>query len=598
MNVVDISCRVGALTLLCAATPARAGGSQHDEDRFSGSATFDTEIRVQRYDPAPLVHSGGSKPRFVEQLSRWVIQGRYGDWTARVQLDQLVFAGLPHVVDGVRKPYIPPMQAACPGPAEMCLANPLRSERPGLSGYINPEKVALEYRKGDVELSLGDFYQSVGVGAVMNINRNVDNDVDTSIQGARLKWQPGDWEVTALAGTLNRQQVFQDQLNVLQLDGDRRHTVGLMQVKRYGIGATTLGVHGLLYNYVDPPSTDRSVRGLRGLSASVKQVPDALIAGTTASTSVAGVEFSGEVSVVSYPESDLHSSIFVPALESRSPGVAAYGSSFWFAGRTTWQVEARYLRNVYRLNNPIPVQYGYTVAAPPTLELERAINIDTAAVTGSNALGGGLVRVDVTASDNTTPYVAVGVTRDEDLVNAAQKSPAPETILQLQGGVEVLAGEWGLLVESRARTDIRDGDYGADKQLYSAVDIKNPVPLGSSMQTALVGQYFVHGQDNSLRTPDPWHEINVSVGYLVTPAVGLTLYYDHTTNPVAGGNGNLREDWPSAYGAAEVFWKPSTDWTVKAFHGGYAAGIRCSGGQCRNVPAFTGSRIAVVGTFD
>lgn len=591
--------RVGVclLSAVCA-TPSFAADPDEDRPSVATSVTFDTEVRLQRYDPAPLVYVGGSRPRFVEQLSRWVIQGRYGRWSAGVQLDQLAFAGLPHVVDGDTKLYLPPMQAPCPGSPESCLSNPFRGPGTGIATYVNPEKVSLEYRGDELKLSFGDFYQSVGVGAVMNVNRNVDNDVDTSIQGVRAVWLPGDWEVTALAGTLNRQQIFQDQLNVGQLDGDRRHVVSAVEVKRYGLGSSTLGVHAVLYNFVDASIPERSARGLSGFATALRQVPDALIAGSTASTSVAGVDIDGEISVIGFPSQDRHPALFVPTLEDIGPGLASYGSAFWFIGPTTWQLEARYFKNVYRLNNAIPVRYGYTIAAPPTLELERAINIDTAAITGSNALGGGLLRVDITASDATTPYVAFGVSRDEDLVNAAQKSPSPETIVQLQAGVEVLAGEWGLLVESVARADLRDGPYGADKQLYSAVDLKNPVPLGSSLQTALVGQYFVHGPDGSGRTPDPWHEINVSVGYLVTSSVGFTLYYDNTTNPVAGDNGNLRTDWPSAYGAGEVFWKPSAAWTVKAFHGGYAAGIRCSGGQCRNVPAFTGTRVAVIGTFN
>ena len=81
---------------------------------------------------------------------------------------------------------------------------------------------------------------------------------------------------------------------------------------------------------------------------------------------------------------------------------------------------------------------------------------------------------------------------------------------------------------------------------------------------------------------------------------GLANYTSSSFNVRKDGSnngGNLKEDWPAAYGAVELFWKPTSSWTVKAFHGGYAAGIRCSGGQCRNVPAFTGTRLAVVGTF-
>jgi hypothetical protein len=76
--------------------------------------------------------------------------------------------------------------------------------------------------------------------------------------------------------------------------------------------------------------------------------------------------------------------------------------------------------------------------------------------------------------------------------------------------------------------------------------------------------------------------------------MGVTGFLDYTTNPFAKAGGNLG---PYNFGAVEIYVKPSSAWTVKAFHGGYAAGIRCSGGQCRMVPAFTGTRLAVTGTF-
>lgn len=589
--------------LLALVSPALA---QDDDDKPKVAVSFniDTEVRLQRYDPTPLVHVGGARPRFIEEVTRIVGRANRGRWSFDLQVDQLAFIPLPHVIDGERKPYTPAMQGPCTGAPETCLTNPFR-ELTDDRFYINPEKVAATYQGEDFKLTFGDFYASIGVGAVMNINRNVDNDVDTSIQGFKLVAQPGEWKITALAGMLNRQQVFQDQPNPFLLDGDRRHLVAAARVERYRIGATTLGVHGAMYNYVDDQGDPESLRkGLQGPVNALGQVPDALIGGATMSTALGPVDLNVEADYFAFPEADQQPLLFVDGQEEVQPGVALYGSGLWFIGPTTWQLELRHFKNVYRLNNPVPVQYGYTVVAPPTLELERAINIDTAAVTGSNDLTGGLLLVDIMASDVATPYVGFGISRDEDLVNAAQKAPAPETILQLQSGAEILAPKWSLLLETVARLDIRDDGFGHDRQLYAAADIKAPLPKLAGTQIMLIGHHFKPGPQAGGFEPAPWHEINTSVSILGTPDLGFTVFYDHTTNPVSGydpvtdtGRGNLSEDWPSAFGAFELFWKPTSSWTVKAFHGGYAAGIRCSGGQCRNVPAFTGTRLAVVGTF-
>lgn len=580
--------------------PAEASPAEPAEkERPSVSVSFniDTEIRLQRYDPTPQVHVGGSKPRFVEEVTRIVGRANRGRWSFDLQVDQLAFIGLPHIVDGERKTVTPAMQSSCDdGAPENCLTNPFR-EWSNDRLYVNPEKIGATYRGEDFKITFGDFYASLGVGAVMNINRNVDNDVDTSIQGLRVIAQPGDWKITAMAGMLNRQQVFQDQQNPGLLDGDRRHIVAAARVERYNIGATTLGAHAAMYNYVDNSRDDSLEKGLQGPINALGQPPDAIIGGATMATSLGGVDLNLEADGISFAQDALHPAIYDLANEELQPGYALYGSGLWFTGPVTWQLEVRRFKNVYRLNNPIPVQFGYTIVAPPTLELERAINPNTAAVTGSNDLTGGLLRADMMIGD-AVPYLAIGVTRDADLVNAAQKAPEPETILQTQFGAEIIAAHWSLNIDGMARADLRDGEYGPDGQVYAATDIKAPLPLGlAGTQISLVGNHFWQGPTQSVPEAGTWHEFNTSVSVLIWPNFGITGFYDNTTNPIAGEGGNLREEWPHAYGAGELFWKPSSAWTVKAFHGGYAAGIRCSGGQCRNVPAFTGSRLAVVGTF-
>ncbi len=77
----------------------------------------------------------------------------------------------------------------------------------------------------------------------------------------------------------------------------------------------------------------------------------------------------------------------------------------------------------------------------------------------------------------------------------------------------------------------------------------------------------------------------------------FVLYQDWSDNPLLRSTGNLAFVDKDLYGALEVQWQPTTALTVKAFYGAYKAGIRCSGGQCRQLPGFNGARLGVNGVF-
>ena len=77
----------------------------------------------------------------------------------------------------------------------------------------------------------------------------------------------------------------------------------------------------------------------------------------------------------------------------------------------------------------------------------------------------------------------------------------------------------------------------------------------------------------------------------------LALHIDHTDDPIVqslsnnGAIGNLAydKDWRrSTYIGAEVIVKPVSNLELYAFFGSQKAGIVCTGGACRTVPAFTG----------
>ena len=65
----------------------------------------------------------------------------------------------------------------------------------------------------------------------------------------------------------------------------------------------------------------------------------------------------------------------------------------------------------------------------------------------------------------------------------------------------------------------------------------------------------------------------------------FTLYQDWSNNLQLQSRGNLNDE---LYAAFEAKWKPDDLSYFAALFGAYKAGIRCSGGQCRNLPGFEG----------
>lgn len=541
----------------------------------------DFELRYQQWDTTPLVRVAGPPPQFFEQVNRLTARAQVKRWGFNIQVDEVLFVGTPYLLDGKRVSDPPPLITDCSNPP--CVQSPF-----GESFYANAEKLAVNYKSADFEFTLGDFYTAFGYGAALNLNRNVDIDIDSSVQGLLLTTTPGDWEITGLAGTLNRQQVFADFINVGRLQGDFRHLVGGARIVRNNIGPATLGVHGVAYNFARD-------YGFKGAIDATDTPLDAVIGGATLDMyGVLGADWQFEADVVGFPLDEGQSILFA----DRDPelGHSLYGAAQFFLGSTVWQVEGKKYYNFQRVNRPTGSSEFYQVLTPPSLEYERAVNPDSQAALISDDIYGGRVQMDVIAG-NVTPYVAVGLFRDQDLANSAQKGPAPETIYVGGLGAEFLLDKITLLTNWQGRFEQRDGDNGRDAQIYGDIDFKFPLWGEAHADLILFGQRFFGGPHAEDFTEDIDHsftETSVSLSVAPNHAMGVTGYFDYTTNPVAQMGGNLG---PTNFGAVEAYFKPSSAWTVRAFYGGYAAGIRCSGGQCRLVPAFTGARVAVTGTF-
>lgn len=537
----------------------------------------DTEIRWWRRPERLPDFPNREVFNYVEQVNRFSAFFTRGKWTGWAQLDQVALFFNRYRLDGVLF-------------TERELVQPsLRSRSPGFS-YINLEKFAISRKGGDLDITFGDFYAAFGRGGTLNLNRNVDIDIDTSIQGLKAVYRPGEYTITGLVGHLNRQQVFQDNPNIL-IGPDRRHAIAGLSIERYGVGPATVALHGVAVDYV---TQDGFAAGFQELGTT----PDVLVGGMTVEMGTGPVDWAGEVDFYGFPTNAAWGGAEPCGGEPRCVGFAGYLSSTVYAGSTSILFEGKRYKDTERINGPLTSEL-YEIAILPTLEYELAITEDSAATLNSNDIWGGLVRIDFQASDSLMPYFSFMAARDNDL-GILHFNRVPETIFHPLTGVEYIAGEGSVLANAGWRTDLRDGrQWGYDRQLHADIQAKMPLGNGFFFAPQVNIEHFKWGvnigpgESPELQQTD-YVELESSLSLMKGSQLALTWFTDYTTNPLVNDIGNLGQNW---FGALEVQYKPTPAWTLKAFFGAYKSGIRCAGGQCRQLPGFNGARIAATGAF-
>lgn len=533
---------------------------------WSVSVTDDLEmrywIRDQRLpDPADVPVFN-----YFEQVNRLNVAAHRGPWSVKTQIDQVGLLANRYYLDDVlyreRELFAPDIVAPFGKDVDL---------------YANVEKIQVAWEKDHLLVELGDVYAAFGRGVALNLNRNVDIDIDTSIQGAKVVARPGAWDITAVMGQLNRQQVFQDNPN-RDLRGDLRHAMAAVRVERFGLGPANIGLHGVAYDFVQEAGFVEGFEQIAG--------PDVLIGGATAEIfGLGGIDWYLEGDVFDFT-SDLL------AGPDRPLGYAGYASATFYPGKTVWLVEAKRYRNTNQVNTVLSPEL-YQVAIAPTLEYERAITEDSAAAVGSEDIWGARVRMDWSLMPGKfVPYLATALYRDLDL-DGLHFNTVPETILHPMVGVDWLPGDGAALINLGYRRDIRDGggEHGSDEQIHGDVTLNFPIAAGFQGNINIGAEHYRWGvnplqQNDYTEAETAW---TVSKG-----PVAFTWFTDFSSNPLIDSTGNISD---TVYMAGELQVKPKPSITVKGFYGAYKSGIRCSGGQCRLLPGFEGARASVVASF-
>ncbi len=455
------------------------------------------------------------------------------------------------------------------------------------------EKVSVLGRAKVGTLTLGDSYASYGRGIAVNLNKNTDIDLDTSMRGVTGMVHVGQADLTGFTGVTNPQQIALENPNT-GLHVGRAHVVSGARADIYGLGPINLGAHGVMYQF--SRTADPTFNSL----ATYANPVDAVIAGASVEAmGIAGIDWFVEADWFEYLASDLVA----------PNGYEIYASGSAYPGLATVLVEAKRQVNTEVINTFASAD-NYELSSGPTLEYERVITEDSAAALNSNDLTGGRARVDLRLGKEMTtftPYLSEAVFYDADL-GGLHFNVTPEVITHTVAGVTWVKGEAHLLLNAGFRLDVRQPDLdpegselsvpeggvdqGADRLIHGDVSLTLPIAGPVSVELAPAVQSF-HWGVNPQQQAD-YLDFSGALAVKIGAPWAIILYNDYSSNPLVRSTGNLGED---VYGAVELQWKPTSAMTLKAFYGAYRAGIRCAGGQCRSLPGFDGARVSATASF-
>ena len=475
---------------------------------------------------------------------------------------------------------------------------------------VELEKVWAKYQGKNIQVSLGDFYASFGRGIVLALLKKPEIDQDNSLRGARFDLLTKNFDFTFLGGITNPGQVSLELRNTA-IRNDLLSPGSLIvggQWKLRPVRGFALGMHGVGYDLLDEEAAKGSLGGV--LEA------NGLIDG--------GLDFYVEANGVFYKEPVGDAASAEIAYEDRS-GYTIYGVATAYLGALTLTVEGKRYKDaqILRRDGPVtPLQY----VLPPSLEHEPSVTEDVNAAIQSNDVTGWRARGDLWfLQSDTTVWASVSNSVDDTPVQ--DFNDEREVMLHGQIGVDqpISLGEHAVLHvngDIGYRHDFpvhNDDDESNFLRAWGLFHFRADVGLTAGDHSwELVSTYrrqhytlpapicWTIGGEETCSEDEGWVAMENALSYTYKGSYTIAVHVDYTDDNIVqqtqtnGSIGNLHYDplWQSSvYLGGEVILKPVQNLEVAIFGGSQKAGIVCTGGACRNVPAFTGVKAKVSVNF-
>jgi len=556
------------LIALGALASANAAGTLDGEGAFAGAnvqVDNDFEARYYQVDEVLEGFEDRAIHNYVEQVNRLNLLVSKPRLSFGMQIDQVAFYANRYILDDeLYRSY-------------ELLGDTVTS--PWTDAFANIEKLYFKKKMNKVEFQLGDSYGAFARGMALNMARNTDIDIDTSLRGVRSVARGSDWQFTLMSGVTNPQQVSQDNPNK-NIEGDRYHMVSGGRFERSDVAGVDLGIHAVMMTFDRQDGTGPAERFGSSL--------DVLTTGASAEAfGVAGIDLYAEGALYDYRSADF----FDGDEDAVEPGYGLYFSAGAYPGIMAVLIEGKRYYNTEQVNQYAALQ-GYELVAGPSLEYERVITEDSSAALNSDDIWGARARVDFSLKEGLlTPYVSLAAFKDLD-TGVLHFNEVPETIIHPVVGVEYFGHVAHVVLNSGLRNDIREDDTGQDTQAHIDTSIMLPAGALGEVELAVAAERFLWGE-NLIQQHD-FTEVEAAFSILPNESWVFTVFQDYSDNPLVASTGNVSEN---VYMAGEAQYTVTSDTTLKLFYGAYKAGIRCAGGQCKSLPGFKGGRVALAGQF-
>jgi hypothetical protein len=432
-------------------------------------------------------------------------------------------------------------------------------------GYI-PEKLYLKVNLNNLDITLGDFYITLGRGMAMLFRKVDEFGQDTTLRGARVDVKSKGFQATVAGGFANDSNFDPIQETFLV---DARDFFFATSASQRFMRSMRIGGH-YVFRYNPAPPKDPNV---------IVQLPAEhyhIIGGLFEAKNLFGkVDF--------YLEGNLMERSHVRAVLPDDPGmgVALYTNINVYLFPFTLQIEGQWYDN-YSLSLERETMYrsgkaGTTevpfVAPPPLLYVNppsmEDIQNDTQ---GDNSNTRGVrVRLDYTLPSRDTLFWV------NYLFRYGFIPASPLTLHHVYAGGEHRA-DWFSIVAYAGFRELTGDEYW--RRIHAEMDLNFRIGRRHSLKLFSTYWYNLRGDKSQKYT---FHILDVQLGYSFSKIGSIALLFSYSDE-------NQNEAVPRIYPAVEVKVLLPKLGSLKLFYGRGRGGLRCVSGICRVFPAFEGLR--------
>lgn len=401
------------------------------------------------------------------------------------------------------------------------------------------EKKTLTAEWDDWKVELGDSHQELGRGIALALYRDPVFGIDNTLEGASVRFHPSGLDMQGFIGRVNalRAPVAVNPAVVTALVGNEIYMTG-GQFRANVTQDVKAGGHYLL-------STNRPLSSLRfdkrwhtgGAVVAVDNIVD-------------GLDFYGESNL-------LVTQLLTELIPDPANGYASYGSITWSQAQWKTKLEVKDYRN-----------FLYDLRRPPTLEDDVVITQNTSDVSAAR-----LWLEHRFEETRTSVYASYMGGEDREAFHSPLHHGLIGTKFQALGRNEFeLKGGYRTLP-------------GKERLSHAGLKTKWHTARGQALEV----EGRVYRRDYNLRfSPTLDDRYQLFLTYTFSERFNASLGYELVpTNPESAGRN---------FANAGATYKTG-GLTAKAFVGQTSGGVLCSGGVCRQVPAYTGAMLETTYVF-